>query len=117
MSYSKASYLQHVAIRVRDMQWHIRFFEEALGMPIASRQGPEDDPAQVWLVGGIQLIADPNVEQSDGQLAHLGIMAGDVEKAIEEVSRWEVTQMPQGNNWFALPDGLVIELVEAPLKG
>ena len=44
MSYSKASYLQHVAIRVRDMQWHIRFFEEALGMPIASRIEDETRP-------------------------------------------------------------------------
>jgi len=117
MTYNRASYLQHTAIRVRDIQWHIRFFEEALGMPVASRQGSEDDPSQVWLAGGIQLIADPECEQPDGCLAHLGIMAGSLDEAIDQVHKWDVTEMPQGKNWFTLPDGLVIELVEAPLKG
>ena len=117
MTYSKSSYLQHTAIRVRDIQWHIRFFEEALGMPVASRQGPEDAPVQVWLVGGLQLIADPAYEEPEGRLAHLGIMTGDLELAIEEVYQWDVTELPQGHNWFTLPDGLSIELMQAPPRG
>ena len=43
-------------------------------------------------------------------------MTEDVEAAIEEVGKWHLTQMPQGRNWFALPDGLVIELMQAKGK-
>lgn len=114
MAYDKASYLQHTAIRVKDIQWHIRFFAEALGMPVASRQGAEEDPAQVWLVGGVQLIADPEYQGQEGRLAHLGIMTGDLDLALEQVYQWGVTEMSQGHNWFTLPDGLPIELMQAP---
>ena len=116
MAYDKSSYLQHTAIRVRDIQWHIRFFSEALGMPVASKQGPEDNPVQVWLVGGIQLISDRNSAGPEGCLAHLGIMTGDLEVALEKVYKWEVKEMPQGHNWFRLPDGLTIVLMQAPPK-
>ena len=109
----RKSYLEHTAIRVKDIQWHIRFFEEALGMPIRSVDGPEDHPKQVWTLGGLQLVSDPNFEGPEGRVAHLGIMTEDVEAAIEEVNKWHLTQMPQGRNWFALPDGLIIELMQA----
>jgi len=107
------TYLEHMAIRVKDIQWHIRFFGEALGMSIRSVEGPEDHPKQVWLLGGIQLVSDPGFEGPEGRNAHLGIMTEDLEASIEAVNRWAVTQMPQGRNWFALPDGLVIELMQA----
>jgi hypothetical protein len=40
-------------------------------------------------------------------------MTEDLEATLEEVYKWAVTQMPQGRNWFALPDGLTIELLQA----
>jgi catechol 2,3-dioxygenase-like lactoylglutathione lyase family enzyme len=109
----KKTYMEHAAIRVKDIQWHIRFFGEALGMSIRSVEGLEDDPKQVWFFGGVQLVSDPDFEGPEGRSAHLGIMTEDLEASIEEVSGWAVTQMPQGRNWFALPDGLVIELMQA----
>jgi catechol 2,3-dioxygenase-like lactoylglutathione lyase family enzyme len=109
----KKTYLEHAAIRVKDIQWHIRFFREALGMSIRSVDGPEDHPKQVWMLGGIQLVSDPGFEGPEGRNAHLGIMTEDLEASIEEVNQWAVNQMPQGRNWFALPDGLVIELIQA----
>ena len=60
MTYQKQSYVEHVAVRVKDVQWHIRFFREALGMSIRAVDGPADAPKQVWTVGGVQLIADPD---------------------------------------------------------
>jgi catechol 2,3-dioxygenase-like lactoylglutathione lyase family enzyme len=109
----KKTYLEHTAIRVKDIQWHIRFFGEALGMSIRSIDGPEDHPKQVWLLDGVQLVSDPGFEGPEGRSAHLGIMTEDLEASIEEVNQWNVTRMPQGRNWFALPDGLVIELIQA----
>jgi catechol 2,3-dioxygenase-like lactoylglutathione lyase family enzyme len=113
MAYARKSYLEHTAVRVRDIGWHVRFFREALGMPIRKIDGPEGAPRQVWTVGGVQLIADPAFEGPEGRCAHLGIMTEDLEAALREVAGWGVTTLPQGRNWFALPDGLAIELIQA----
>ena len=109
----KRSYLLHTAIRVKDIQWHIRFFGEVLGMSSQSVGGPADHPKQVWMIGGLQLVSDPNFAGSEGRLVHLGIITEDLEAALDEVYKWGVTQMPQGRHWFALPDGLTIELMQA----
>ena len=113
MAYQRRSTLEHIAIRVKDIHWHIRFFREALGMTLRSVDGPEDRPKQVWTIGGLQLVSDPDFEGPEGRIAHLGIMTEDLEGALEEVYKWGVTQMPQGRHWFALPDGLTIELLQA----
>lgn len=113
MSYQKRSYLEHTAVRVKDIDWHIRFFRDALGMPIRSVDGPADDPKQVWTVGGMQLVFDPEFEGPEGRVAHLGIMTEDLEAALTEVYSWGATELPQGRNWFSLPDGLSIELIQA----
>ena len=113
MAYTLKSYLEHTAVRVNDIQWHIRFFKEALGMPIRNVEGPEGSPTQVWTIGGVQLISDPDFKGPEGRLAHLGIMTEDLEAALEQVYQWDVIEMPQGRNWFTLPGGLCIELLQA----
>jgi catechol 2,3-dioxygenase-like lactoylglutathione lyase family enzyme len=114
MAYQKKSYVEHVAVRVKDIDWHIRFFREALGMPIREVDGPRDNPKQVWTVGGVQLMADPEFAGPEGRLAHLGVMTEDLEAALAESYAWEgVTAMPQGRNWLALPDGLCVEVIQA----
>jgi catechol 2,3-dioxygenase-like lactoylglutathione lyase family enzyme len=107
------SYIEHVAIRVRDIHWHIRFFREVLGMTTREVDGPENDPRQFWTVGGIQLIADPNHEGPEGRLAHLGIMVEDLENALARAAPFGVRELPPGRNWIALPDGLELELIQA----
>ena len=114
MTYQKKSYVEHVAVRVKDIHWHIRFFREVLGMTIRDADGPEDDPRQVWTVGGVQLMADPGFTGPEGRLAHLGVMTEDLDAALAEAYAWEgVTAMPQGRNWLALPDGLCVEVIQA----
>jgi len=114
MTYKKRSYVEHVAVRVRDIDWHIRFFREALGMPIREVDGPPERPRQIWTVGGVQLMADPTFDGPEGRLAHLGVMTEDLEAALAEAYAWEgVTAMPQGRNWLALPDGLCVEVLQA----
>lgn len=113
MAYQKKAYLEHSAIRVKDIDWYIRFFKEALNMPIRKIDGAKDNPRQIWTIGGIQLIADPNFSGIEGRLAHLGIMVEDLEAAMEEVYKWNVTELPKGHNWVVLPDGLSLELIQA----
>jgi len=112
MAYGKRAYAEHAAIRVRDIEWHIRFFRDVLGMALRDdRRG--ETPSQVWTFGGVQLIADPDFAGPEGRLAHLGIMVEDQAEVLREASSWGVTALPQGPNWLLLPDGLCIEILEA----
>ena len=113
MTFRNKSYVEHVAFRVKDIDWHIRFFREVLGMPVKETDGPADAPRQVWTIGGVQLIADPAFEGPEGRLGHLGMMTDDVEAAIADAKKWGIGSAPQGCNWLQLPDGLIVELNQA----
>lgn len=112
-----ASYVEHVAIRVHDIGWHIRFFGEVLGMQPREIDGPADSPRQYWTIGGLQLISTPGFKgppsHGAGWLAHLGIMVQDLETALSDAQGWGVEELPQGRNWLQLPDGLALELIQA----
>jgi catechol 2,3-dioxygenase-like lactoylglutathione lyase family enzyme len=112
MSTPKA-YLEHVAIWVRDIHWHIRFFHDVLGMAMREVQGTVEEPIQYWTLGGMQFIAKPDFAGPEGRLAHLGVMCENAEAAIAAAHRFGVTEMPQGRNWLRLPDGLAVELMQA----
>ena len=113
MSICRRSYVEHVAIRVADIGWHIRFFRDVLGMTLRQVDGPPDSPKQVWTIGGIQLVSDPAFRGPEGRLAHLGVMTEDLPGALQAAAGWGVTRMPQGDHWLALPDGLAVELIQA----
>ena len=107
------AYLEHVAIRVKDIHWHIRFFHDALGMTMREVEGDAGSPRQYWTLGGMQFIASPDFAGPEGRLAHLGVMCEDLEAAIVAAHRFGVTELPQGRNWLRLPDGLAVELMQS----
>jgi catechol 2,3-dioxygenase-like lactoylglutathione lyase family enzyme len=111
------AYVEHVAIRVKDIHWHIKFFYEVLGMDVREIDGPTDNPKQYWTIGGMQLMACPDFQappsNDAGWLAHLGVMVNDLEAALQAAEPWGVKALPQGRNWLQLPDGLAIELMQA----
>jgi catechol 2,3-dioxygenase-like lactoylglutathione lyase family enzyme len=114
---STTAYVEHVAIRVRDIQWHIRFFQDVLGMAPREVRGPVNNPWQCWTIGGLQLIAAPHAQRAEGdadvRLAHIGVMCDDLDAALRAARDFDVSEMPQGRNWLRLPDGLVVELMQA----
>ncbi len=103
--------VDHVAIRVRDIEWYRRFFLEVMEMPVSAVDGEENDPRQLWLTGGIQLIADPNFVGDGGRLAHLGIATPMLEEVQMRAARRGVAVLERGPNWLQLPDGLCLELL------
>jgi catechol 2,3-dioxygenase-like lactoylglutathione lyase family enzyme len=107
------AYLEHVAIWVSDIHWHIKFFHDVLGMTMREVQGTVEAPAQYWTLGGMQFIARPGFDGSEGRLAHLGVMCDDLEAALAAAKSFGVTEMAQGRNWLRLPDGLAVELIQA----
>ena len=113
MSIPKA-YLEHVAIWVKDIHWHIRFFHEVFGMTLREVQGPVEAPSQYWTLGGMQFMSQPDFEGPEGRLGHLGLMCEDLDAALAAARRFEgVEQLPQGPNWLRLPDGLALEFIQA----
>jgi len=63
------SYVEHVAFKVKDIGWHIRFFHEVLGMPVKEMDGPRDAPLQGAQLGaGARLVvaADHGASSSSG---------------------------------------------------
>ena len=112
-----SAYIEHVALRVRDIHWHIRFFREVLGMDLREVDGPAESPRQCWTVGGLQFMATPGLEappsNDAGWLAHLGVMVDDLEAALSAARTWGARPLPQGRNWLQLPDGLAVELIQA----
>lgn len=117
MAYTKRSYVEHVAVRVRDIDWHIRFFRDVLGMTIREETSAGQNPYQFWTIGGMQLMSDPSFAGPEGRLAHLGIMTENLDEALAEAAQWGVSELPQGRNWLALPDGLQLELIQAHGNG
>lgn len=110
---ARKAYLEHVAIFVRDIHFHIRFFQEVLGMTMREVEGSPGEPRQYWTLGGMQFIAMPKFAGPEGRLAHLGVMCEDLEAALEAAHRFDVKEMPQGRNWLRLPDGLAVEFIQA----
>ncbi len=118
MKPATTSYLEHVAIRVHDIHWHIRFFHEVLGQTLREVEGTVQEPKQYWTLGGLQFMAAPGLSlapsNDSGWLAHLGVMVDDLEAALTAAHSFGViTTLPQGSNWLQLPDGLAVELIQA----
>ena len=104
MTNPNKAYVEHVAIFVKDIRWHIRFFEDVLGMTMREVDGTVDAPRQYWTLGGMQFIASPDFAGPEGRLAHLGIMCEDLEAALAAARTFGVSTLPQGPNWLRLPD-------------
>ena len=113
MSTSPKAYVEHVALWVKDIHWHIEFFSDVCGMTMREVQGSVEAPLQYWTLGGMQFIASPDFKGPEGRLAHLGVMCEDLEAALAAAKKYDVKEMPQGRNWLRLPDGLAVEFIQA----
>ncbi|WP_206243487.1 VOC family protein [Novosphingobium terrae] len=113
MSARPTGYVEHVAILVADIHWHIRFFEDVLNMTFREVQGTLEEPEQYWTLGGMQLRAAPDFKGPEGRFLHLGIMVDDLDAALERAAAYGVTTLPHGRNWILLPDNLELELIQA----
>jgi isoaspartyl peptidase/L-asparaginase-like protein (Ntn-hydrolase superfamily) len=61
--------------------------------------GEADNPQQAWTIGGLQFIHDPQFDNTEGRLAHLGIMAEDSDGAIAAAPAYGgVTRLAKGRN-------------------
>lgn len=106
------SSLDHVAIRVEDLDFYVRFFERVFNMEVSALEGDPERPSQLWIQGAIQLISDPDHMRTEGRLAHIAIRVTDVQSALYRAKEFGAVVHEKGPNWICLPDGAVFELLE-----
>jgi acyl dehydratase/predicted enzyme related to lactoylglutathione lyase len=106
------SYVEHAAIFVKDIHWHIKFFKEVLGMECREIDGTPENPKQYWTIGGIQFISNSKYKGKEGRLGHLGIVCENMEFALEKAKEFGAVEDERGRNWIHLPDGLFLELMQ-----
>ncbi len=107
------SYVEHTAVFVSDLDYHIKFFAEVFNMTVTKTGEKEGKVWQVWLSGGVQLVEDKTFKGAEGRLAHLGIMVENMEETLEKAYARGACEMVQGRNWFIIPSGLSVEVMEA----
>lgn len=104
-------YIEHVAIKVTDLEWFLDFFTTALGFEERKREEKEGQISQTWLNGGLQLIRQKTGLQHEGTLAHLGIMTDHYSEVVTAMNNLGIYAMPKGDKWFELPEGLILEVM------
>ena len=106
--------VEHVAVTVADIEWSLAFFQNVFGMQETRRKEDNGKLKQVWLDGGIQLVAAPKNSQV-GKCHHLGMVADDFVAVREAMLAYDGVHHIAGKpeKWLQLPDGMVIELFQA----
>jgi len=105
------AYLDHAAVTVADIEWTLAFFMDVFGMSVTRRKEADGRLLQVWLDGGIQLVASADNAEI-GQPDHLGIRVHDFKGTLSKMLSYEGVHSVEGKpeKWVQLPDGLLIEL-------
>ena len=105
------AYLDHAAVTVADIDWTLAFFENVLGMSVTRRREADGKLQQVWLDGGIQLVAASD-NAGSGQAHHLGLRVRDFKGALAKMLSYEGVHSVEGKpeKWVQLPGGLLLEL-------
>jgi glyoxylase I family protein len=107
------AYLEHTAFRVKNIRWHIRFFETVFGWKVRQIEGDEANPRQVW-IGGTQLMAAPDFDGTEGRVNHVGVRCENVDNAIAAAFTFDgVSHLDKGRQWLVLPEGFIVELLPA----
>ena len=113
------SYIQHTCIVVNDLEKNIEIFEKVFGAKVWKSVDAPDGERRRWLTGGYQIngAAKPfePVPVHDAGLYHLGIAVdGDCVECGRRAVALGCQKVPcKTENWVAMPDGAVIEILEA----
>ena len=101
--------LHHIAISVLDFDQYKVLFEK-LGMTVKriTREAPS---RQLWFYEGIQL-KEVNVSESGSDVDHVALETKDIGETVRIVLENGCRLHSRGINWFVLPNGINIELME-----
>lgn len=103
--------IHHVALKVGDIPYFIRFFEDVFHMPVYKTRGEAERYDSVWLDGGIQLLNTTTEKPMAGSMDHVSILVDDIEETKKRAKEYGAFPYPEKDaNWFQIPEGIVFEL-------
>lgn len=103
--------IHHAALNVDPLDWYVSFFETVFGMEVRKTAGKAPH-RKVWFHQGIQLNECAAGSGQAGPCDHVSIAVEDVEDTVKAALAQGCTPLPNGANWFVLPNGFPLELME-----
>lgn len=106
---STVATIGHTAVKVKDINGTIALLEDLLGFRVIRQMGEGEEPSNVWFEEGLQLVHEPDFEGPEGRLHHLGVLVSDRAAMVQDCQKRGFAEVRP--NWYALPDGLVLEFL------
>lgn len=107
-----AGQVHHVAVNSDHFPDTVRFFLEVFQMEV-SRTAGEAPNRKLWFRQGIQVNEVSQIPHGASQYDHIGIAVTDKTETLQKAAAFGCKPLAGKPNWFATPDGIVIELMEA----
>ena len=104
------SHIHHAALKVADLDWYTKFFQDVFGMTYQKSSG-ERPARKLWFNEGIQLIEVDAESSHTGHFDHIAIAVDDIPGIVEASINMGCSRLPDGENWIALPNGARLELM------
>lgn len=102
--------LHHVSIATNNFEQYKKLFL-MLGATI-KREIKKNTTKQLWFYEGIQLKEINSLKFGTDDVDHIALGTKNVEKTIKIALENGCTLNLRGKNWFSLPNGIAIELME-----
>ena len=103
------SRLHHVCISTKEYEWYVEFFKEVFQMTV-DRTAKEKPDRTCWFREGIQINERKECEINGSDIHHISIEVENIEKTVDAALNRGCASLPQGAHWFALPNGVKLEL-------
>lgn len=115
--------LEHIGIKVQDMEKSIKFYTEVLGFEFINRMKPGDVELVFVKLGNtvIELIESDGSVYGDGVVNHIALNVTDILAAVEHLKRQKIEMISQEpksigpgkyNFFFRGPSGEKLELFQ-----
>lgn len=104
-----AAKIHHIAINVSEFEKYVRFFEDVFDMT-PEKYSDAQNHRKIWFEQGIQINENADAAITGSQYDHIGLYVDNQEKVMEKAIAFGCIPLPEGSNWFKLPNGIRIEM-------
>lgn len=102
-------FIHHVAISIVEFDQYVELFKK-IGMNVQRTTG-EAPQRQIWFTEGIQL-KETSVLKIGNNIDHIALCVNNIEATVKIAFENGCHSFSQGENWFLLPNGIVVELIK-----
>lgn len=103
-------YVDHVGFKTTDLEASVKFFEDVFGMTVREVKG-EAPSRKLWMDQGLQLNEAAAYDHGENAFHHLALHVDDKAEILSKIGAYGCRQLEGKDHWFAMPDGMLIELI------